>query len=118
MCSFRGFRSSGFDVRKGITLALRLMLLAVVTSTVCYAQEERKPTQNPPPVYPSLARQLRLSGVVKIKAVVTPDGQVKQVEVVGGHPLLAQAAVDAVKSWKYDPTKTETHIEMEFRFQP
>jgi TonB family protein len=94
------------------------MLLALVTATACRAQEERRAIQKPAPVYPSLAKQLNLTGVVRIRALITPDGQVKQAEVVGGHPVLADAALDAVKKWKYEPTKTETMIELEFRFRP
>jgi protein TonB len=101
-----------------IALAARLMLLALAMATVCRAQEERKVIKNPTPAYPAFARQLNLSGTVKIKAVISPDGQVKNVEVVGGHPLLVNAAVDAVKQWKYAPAKAETPIELQFHFQP
>lgn len=118
MCSVRAIRPGRFDLRRAIAMAARLMLLAMASATVCCAQEERKAIQKPPPAYPALARHLNLSGVVKIKAVVTPAGQVKQMEVLGGHPLFAEAALDAVKRWKYEPTKTETTIELEFRFRP
>lgn len=118
MCSVRAIRPGRFDLRRAIALAARLLLLALATATVCCAQEERKAIQNPAPAYPAFARQLNLIGTVKIKAVVSPDGQVKQVEVVGGHPLLVNAAVDAVKRWKYAPAKTETPIELEFHFRP
>ena len=101
-----------------IAVTARITLLTLVTATVCCAQEERKVIRNPTPAYPALARGLNLSGTVKIKAVVNPDGQVKHVEVVGGHPLLVNAAVDAVKQWKYVPAKTETPIELEFHFHP
>ena len=87
----------------------------------CYhlpAQEERKPIQNPAPAYPTFARRISLTGTVKVKAIVGPDGQVKQVEVVGGHPLFVDAAVDAVKKWRYTPAKTETSVELEFHFRP
>jgi protein TonB len=96
----------------------RIVLFVLATATVCCAQEERKAIQNPTPAYPAFARQLNLSGTVKIKVVVSPDGQVKHVEVLGGHPLLVNAAVEAVKQWKYAPAKTETPIELQFRFQP
>jgi TonB family protein len=96
----------------------RIVLLVLATATVCCAQEERKAIQSPAPTYPAFARQLNLSGTVKIKAVVSPDGQVKHVEVLGGHPLLVNAVVEAVKQWKYAPAKTETPIELQFRFQP
>jgi TonB family protein len=110
--------NSTWNWRKAILIAARLSLLALATASVCRAQQERKPLENPAPMYPAFARQLNLTGTVKIKAVVTADGQVKQVEVVGGHPLLVNAAVDAVKRWKYAPAKTETPVELEFHFRP
>ena len=55
------------------------------------------------PVYPPLARQSRIGGVVEVKAVVGPDGKVKEVSVLKGHPLLRNAAMDAVKMWRYKP---------------
>jgi protein TonB len=101
-----------------IALSARIMMLVLATAAVCSAQEERKVIHSPAPTYPAFARQLNLSGTVKIKVIVSLDGQVKHVEVLGGHPLLVNAAVEAVKQWRYAPAKTETPIELQFRFQP
>jgi len=56
------------------------------------------------PVYPPLARQTRISGTVRLHAVLSRDGKVQSLEVVSGHPLLQQAALDAVRQWNYEPT--------------
>jgi TonB family protein len=56
------------------------------------------------PVYPPLARQTRIQGTVRLYAILAKDGTVKSLEVISGHPLLIQAAVDAVKKWRYAPT--------------
>jgi protein TonB len=56
------------------------------------------------PVYPPLARQARVSGTVQIIGVIAKDGTIQQLQVVGGHPLLVKAAVDAVRQWIYRPT--------------
>jgi protein TonB len=56
------------------------------------------------PIYPPLARQTRISGTVKLHALIDMDGNVLELEVVSGHPLLIQSAMDAVKQWKYQPT--------------
>ncbi len=56
------------------------------------------------PLYPPLARQTRISGTVKLHAIIGKDGTVQQLQVVSGHPLLVQAALDAVKQWRYQPT--------------
>lgn len=56
------------------------------------------------PKYPSLARQTHVSGTVIIEAVLDESGNVVEMKVVSGHPLLLQAALDAVRQWKYEPT--------------
>jgi TonB family protein len=56
------------------------------------------------PVYPPLAKQARIQGTVKMNATIARDGTVQNVTVVSGHPLLVQAAIDAVKQWVYQPT--------------
>jgi TonB family protein len=56
------------------------------------------------PVYPPLAKQARIEGMVALKATIAKDGTVQDVTVVSGHPLLLQAAMDAVKQWIYQPT--------------
>jgi protein TonB len=56
------------------------------------------------PVYPPLARQTRISGTVRLHAIIGKDGAITQLEVMNGHPLLQQSALDAVRQWRYQPT--------------
>jgi protein TonB len=56
------------------------------------------------PVYPPLARQTRISGTVRLHAIIGKDGTIQSLEVLSGHPLLQQAALDAVRQWRYQPT--------------
>jgi protein TonB len=56
------------------------------------------------PVYPALAKQIRLSGIVRLMGVIGEDGTVQNLQVLGGHPVLVPAAVEAVKQWLYRPT--------------
>jgi protein TonB len=56
------------------------------------------------PTYPPLARQTRISGTVRLHAIISKDGSVQQLEVLSGHPLLVQSALDAVRQWRYRPT--------------
>lgn len=58
----------------------------------------------PMPVYPPLARQARIQGSVVLHAIISKDGRVEQLSVISGHPLLIQAALDAVRQWRYHPT--------------
>jgi len=57
-----------------------------------------------PPQYPALARQTRVQRDVKIDAILDEQGNVIDMKVVSGHPLLYQAAVDALRKWNYEPT--------------
>ena len=56
------------------------------------------------PVYPPLAKQARISGVVKLHAIIDKSGSIQELTVVSGHPLLIPAAMEAVKTWRYKPT--------------
>ena len=56
------------------------------------------------PEYPELAKRARVQAVVLLQVMVDEQGNVSDVTVIRGHPLLNQAAVDAVKQWKYSPT--------------
>jgi TonB family protein len=58
----------------------------------------------PPAVYPPLAKQAHIQGVVKLSATIAKDGTIQNLEVIEGHPLLIQAALDAVRQWVYKPT--------------
>ena len=56
------------------------------------------------PVYPQLAKQARVQGAVHFTAIIGKDGTIQNLQLIGGHPLLVQAAQDAVKQWLYKPT--------------
>jgi TonB family protein len=70
------------------------------------------------PTYPELARRANISGTVKLEAVIAPDGKVKFIEVIGGNPILAQAAVEAIRKWKFESTALETRERIELKFGP
>lgn len=66
--------------------------------------QSAKLVRQPKPSYPPLARQARISGVVKFNAVIAKDGSIQNLTLVSGHPLLVQAATEAVRQWVYQPT--------------
>jgi TonB family protein len=70
------------------------------------------------PVYPSTARSMSLTGTVKLEALVLANGTVKSIQVKGGNPLLAQAAQNAVREWKWAKAEHESTEALEFRFRP
>ena len=74
------------------------------------------------PVYPQPARLARISGTVRLEALISRDGMIQSLRVMSGHPLLAQAALDAVRQWVYRPTRLNgepvevlTQIEVNFK---
>jgi TonB family protein len=70
------------------------------------------------PVYPELARRMNITGTVKIEVVVAPNGTVKDARVVGGHPVLAGAALEAAKKWRFEPAPAENTGVIDFKFEP
>jgi protein TonB len=66
--------------------------------------QEAKLTNRVTPIYPPIAKQARIQGVVQLEAIIAEDGAIKNLRVVEGHPLLAQAALNAVSQWRYEPT--------------
>jgi|SRR5690349_10305647 TonB family protein len=92
-----------------------LCLLAIATAGA-QDDKERKLISRQEPQCPQIARQMNLHGTVKVKVWITPQGTVRRSEYVGGHPLLAQATIDTLKDWKYEPAPHETTAVVEVRF--
>ena len=106
-----------------IAIAAALLFAIGFVSQTAVAQTaeqsgDRKVKQRVSPSYPELARQTKISGTVKLEATISPSGQVKSVKVIGGHPLLAGAAEDALRKWKYEPAGGESTSVVEFHFNP
>jgi TonB family protein len=67
--------------------------------------------------YPVLARQMGVTGKVKVEVTITPEGKVSNAKIVGGSPVLVGAAVDAVKKWKFETGAKDTTEIIEFEFK-
>lgn len=85
---------------------------------------EGKLISGPRPMYPALARAARVSGVVRLQAVISREGTILDLRAVSGHPLLIPAAMAAVKQWVFRPTslngepvEVATEIEVNFKLQ-
>ena len=77
---------------------------------------ERQAVQHADAEYPAIAAKMALHGTVKLRVWIAADGSVRRVEYIGGHPLLAESAVKAVKNWKYEAAKTESNQIVEVHF--
>lgn len=109
---------------KGLAPKLATMLVAgVLLTPSAWTQRgpsddgARKVKSRVAPIYPDLAKRMAVTGKVKIEVVITPDGKVKGTRVIGGHPLLVNPSVDAVKEWKFDPATEETTQIVVFEFK-
>ena len=101
-------------------LSLGLMVGQVYVGAQQAQSEElvRRAKSRVQPEYPELARKMKISGTVKIEVVVGPNGVVKEARVVGGHPVLANAALDAAKKWRFEPGAADSTGVIDFRFEP
>lgn len=68
------------------------------------------------PDFPPLAKQMNVTGKVKIEATISPDGRVTSTKVVGGSPLLVGSALDAIKKWRFESAPKESTEIIEFDF--
>ncbi|HEY6337367.1 MAG TPA: TonB family protein [Candidatus Sulfotelmatobacter sp.] len=73
------------------------------------------------PTYPPLARQARIAGTVVLQAEISKTGDIQNLHLISGHPMLAPAAIEAVKQWKYkpyllngEPVEVETTVQVNF----
>jgi TonB family protein len=104
--------------RANLHLSPKLLALAKVEPGSPQVQSEgsRKLMASVPPVYPEIAQKMSLKGAVHVQALVGRDGTVKEVKVIGGHPLLAEAVTKAVMKWRYEPATKETVVSVRFVF--
>lgn len=79
-------------------------------------QGSRQLKHSTSPEYPEIAQRMNLKGVVQLEAMVRSDGTVREVKVLGGHPLLAEAVVRAVMQWRYETGPKETTEVVKFSF--
>lgn len=97
-------------------------VLAILTlsfyNPACAQAVSRKIKSRVEPAYPELARKNNISGSARVEVVITPDGRVKDVKVLGGNPVLVQAVVSAVMKWKYEPAAEESSVVIKFDFNP
>jgi TonB family protein len=101
----------------GVAVVFATLAIPSVAFAASADQPERKPKVMIAPAYPEVAKLMHLSGAVNVQIAIAKDGSVSVVKVIGGHPLLADAAVNAVKKWRYEPGLAETK-DIHFVFHP
>jgi len=94
--------------------------LSLVLAIPLRAGDERAVKSRVPPVYPEIARRMHVGGEVKLEATVDAQGKVKDVKTVSGNRMLAEAAEDAVRQWKFAPGEGEAtvNVSIDFKWVP
>jgi TonB family protein len=104
-----------------ICIAVAMLSLASLVAAQSSAPlaSERKIASRVSPIYPELAKKMHIKGVVKVEAVVRPNGTVKSTRVLGGNPVLVDSALDAVGKWKFEsaPGETTEIVQLSFESQ-
>jgi len=93
-------------------IALGFLLLAVPGHA-----DERRVEKRVAPVYPELAKRMRISGVVHVEATVAADGSVTAAKATTGNKMLTPAAEDAVKRWKFVPADNASTVGIDVNFE-
>ena len=104
--------------RKCLLGALLLTGLLPWAATSQAQDSNRKVLKKAPVTYPSILKSKGIGGVVRLKVFVKPDGTVRDSEVLGGNPILAESAQKSVMLWKFSPASSETAIELSVTFDP
>lgn len=103
-------------LRSALLVLVAAILVLPIASTAQESAAKRKVSHRVVPDYPPIARQMNITGKVKIEAIVEPDGHVKSTRAVGGSPLLVESAEKALKNWKFEAGPKETTEVIEFDF--
>ena len=108
-------------MRRGVLILASIIALASnlasAQSSTVTSGSERKISSRVAPVFPELAKKMHIHGMVKVEAVVRPNGTVKSTRILGGNPVLVDAAQDAVGKWKFEPGQSETTEIVQLAFE-
>ena len=102
-----------------MTVALIALTTSIAGAQNASAQvnSDRKVSSRVSPSYPELAKKMHIHGIVRVEAVVKANGTVKATRVLGGNPVLVDAAIEAVGKWKFEPGQSETTQIVQLTFE-
>ncbi|HKM45941.1 MAG TPA: energy transducer TonB [Terriglobales bacterium] len=103
----------------GLTLLFVFTLVSPSTGQVAEAdRSKRKIIRTVEPDYPKIIKHSHIGGSVRLNVTVLANGDVANVEILGGNPILADSASKAVFKWKYAPATSQTKQEVQINFDP
>ena len=100
-----------------IALVALTTTLGIAQDTAAPTRAERKVITRVVPIYPELARRMHIHGTVRVETQVRANGTVKSTRVLGGNPVLVDAAVDAISKWKFEPGPSDTTGVVQLTFE-
>ena len=105
------FKNHATKISKSAALALILAM-----ATTARATDDRAVKVRVAPVYPEMAKRMKIGGSVKLEATVDAQGKVTEVKSVSGNRMLSTAAEDAVRQWKFVPASSDSTVNVEVNF--
>ncbi len=108
-------RRSWRRVKRTLLPAAALALI-VALALPAQAADDRAVKTRVPPIYPEIAKRLKITGEVKLEATVDAQGKVKNVKTVSGNRVLGAAAEDAVRQWRFEPGDGDTVVVVAVNF--
>jgi periplasmic protein TonB len=114
-----------FIDKGGLALLLSVVVLpgffalaTLTAQTYVPADSERRLLSRVDPDYPDALKKLYIGGVVRVEAVVAPNGTVKSTRLLGGSPILGQSTIKAIKQWRYAPAPSDETLTVKIEFDP
>jgi len=108
---------SARKVSRTLLQSFAALMLVASMAFPAHAADTRAVKSRTSPVYPEMAKRLRIEGLVKLEATVNPEGKVTAVKVVSGNGMLGLAATQAVNSWKFVPADAESIVDLDINFE-
>jgi TonB family protein len=109
--------SSSNSLRNVRVLVCGALLAAVLPLGLSSQEAELKPLKKTLPAYPEVLRKMGISGTVRLRLTIASDGSVKDVEILGGGAIFAEAATKAVRQWRYPPGARDRVAEVSAEFE-
>jgi TonB family protein len=106
--------------RRVATMLLHATALTLFAGLALHANaaDSREVHSRVAPVYPEVARRMKIGGVVKVEAIVDAAGKVKDAKAISGNHVLSPAAEEAVRRWTFAPADAESTVDVEVNFSP
>jgi TonB family protein len=99
-------------------MVLQAAVLALIVAAVSPARaaDDRAVKSRVAPVYPEIAKRMKITGEVKVEATVDPEGKVMEAKAVSGNRVLTPAAEEAVRRWRFEPGASQSMVSVEVNF--